>query len=257
MPRADDVLTEDALDFVAALHRRFDARRRALLAARLERQKAFDAGELPDFLPETAYIRESEWQVAPIPADLMDRRVEITGPTDRKMVINAFNSGAQCFMADFEDATSPTWVNLVEGHANLRDYWLGKLSYDDPASGKHYALGERTAVLMVRPRGWHLDERHFEVEGKPVAGGLFDFGLYLWHNAKAALEAGSGPYFYRPKLENHREAALWSDVFGFAAARRGLPRGTLQATVLIETITAAFEMDEILYARRENIDGLN
>ena len=257
VPNAADVLTEDALEFVAALHRRFDARRRALLAARLERQKAFDAGELPDFLPETAYIRESEWQVAPIPADLMDRRVEITGPTDRKMVINALNSGAQCFMADFEDATAPTWANLVEGQANLRDYWRGQLSYDDPASGKHYALGDKPAVLLVRPRGWHLDERHFTVEGTPVAGGLFDFGLYLWHNAKAALAAGSGPYFYLPKLENHREAALWSDVFAFAEERLDLPRGTIKVTVLIETITAAFEMDEILYALRENIVGLN
>jgi len=250
--RSDQILSPEALAFVAGLHRRFDGRRQALLAARTERQRAFDAGALPDFLPETAHIRESEWTVAPIPADLLDRRVEITGPTDRKMVINALNSGAQAFMADFEDATSPTWANLIEGQANLYDYWRGALSYDDPASGRHYALGDRLAVLMVRPRGWHLDERHLG-----VAASLFDFGLYLWHNAHAAVEAGSGPYFYLPKLESHHEAALWSDVFAFSEERLGLARGTIKATVLIETITAAFEMDEILHALKENIVGLN
>ena len=257
MDNAKDLLTEDALGFVAELHRRFDARRQALLAARAERQAMFDAGALPDFLPETADIRAGDWTVAPIPADLMDRRVEITGPTDRKMVINALNSGACVFMADFEDATAPTWDNLIEGQVNLRDYWRGTLSYDDPASGKHYSVGAKPAVLLVRPRGWHLVERHHQVDGAPVAGGLFDFGLYLWHNARAALAAGSGPYFYLPKMESHKEAALWSDVFAFAEERLGLERGTIKATVLIETITAAFEMDEILHALKENIVGLN
>jgi malate synthase len=245
-------LTPEALAFVAGLHRRFDGRRQELLAARAERQKAYDGGAQPDFLPETASIRAGDWQVAPIPADLMDRRVEITGPTDRKMVINALNSGAQAFMADFEDATAPTWDNLVEGQANLYDYWRGALAFDDPVSGKHYALGPKSAVLMVRPRGWHLDERHVG-----VAGSLFDFGLYLWHNAHQAIEAGSGPYFYLPKLESHHEAALWSDVFAHAEERLALPRGTIKATVLIETIPAAFEMDEILHALKENIVGLN
>jgi malate synthase len=249
---SDDILTPEALAFVAGLHRRFDARRQELLAARAERQQAFDAGALPDFLPETAQIRDGDWAVAPIPADLMDRRVEITGPTDRKMVINALNSGAKVFMADFEDATAPIWANLIEGQANLYDYWRGGLSFDDPATGKHYAVGDEPAVLMVRPRGWHLDERHLG-----VAGALFDFGLYLWHNAHPALEAGSGPYFYLPKLESRHEAALWSDVFAFAEERLGLTRGTIKATVLIETLPAAFEMDEILHALKENIVGLN
>jgi len=252
MDRTDDILTAEALAFVAGLHRRFDGRRNELLAARVERQKAFDAGALPDFPAETAAIRESEWTIAPIPADLMDRRVEITGPTDRKMVINALNSGAQAFMADFEDATAPTWANVIEGQANLFDYWRGALSFEDPATGKKYAVAESPAVLMVRPRGWHLDERHLG-----VAASLFDFGLYVWHNAHPALEAGSGPYFYLPKLESRHEAALWSDVFAFAEERLGLERGTIKATVLIETITAAFEMDEILHALKENIVGLN
>ncbi len=252
MDRSDQILSPEALAFVAGLHRRFDGRRAALLTARGERQKAFDAGALPDFLPETAQIREGDWSVAPIPADLMDRRVEITGPTDRKMVINALNSGAQAFMADFEDATSPTWANLIDGQANLVDYWRGALAFDDPATGKHYRVGDKPAVLMVRPRGWHLDERHLG-----VAASLFDFGLYLWHNAHAAIDAGSGPYFYLPKLENRHEAALWSDVFAYSEERLGLARGTIKATVLIETITAAFEMDEILHALRENIVGLN
>jgi len=252
MERSHDVLTPEALAFVAGLHRRFDARRQALLEARLARQRDFDAGALPDFLPETVHIREREWMVAPIPADLMDRRVELTGPTDRKMVINALNSGAKVFMADFEDATSPTWANIVEGQANLHDYWRGALSYDDPTNGKHYAVGPDPAVLMVRPRGWHLDERHVG-----VAAALFDFGLYLWHNAHIAIEAGSGPYFYLPKLESRHEAALWSDVFAFSEERLGLDRGTIKATVLIETLPAAFEMDEILHALKDNIVGLN
>jgi len=254
---AEEILTEESLGFLAALHRRFETRRQALLASRAERQRAFDSGALPDFLPETAEIRDGDWTIAGIPADLMDRRVEITGPTDRKMVINALNSGAQCFMADFEDATSPTWANIIEGQVNLRDRWLGRLAFDDPASGKHYALSENPAVLMVRPRGWHLDERHISVDGEVIAGGLVDFGLYLFHNVRDTLDAGSGPYFYLPKLEGWREAALWSDVFAFAEDELGLTRGTIKATVLIETITAAFEMDEILHALRENIVGLN
>ena len=255
--RAEEVLTEEALAFIAELHRRFDGRRRALLEARAERQRAFEAGELPDFLEETRAIRGGDWRIGEIPADLLDRRVEITGPTDRKMVINALNSGAKVFMADFEDATAPTWTNLVEGQVNLRDRWRGRLSFQDPASGKSYALGEKPAVLMVRPRGWHLDERHVTLDGVPVAGAFVDFGLYFWHNACAALGGGSGPYFYLPKLESHHEAALWSDVFALAEARLGLARGTIKATVLIETIPAAFEMDEILYALKENIVGLN
>jgi malate synthase len=257
MARADEILTPKALAFVTDLHRGFDARRKELLAARADRQKAFDAGALPDFLPETADIRAGDWKVAPIPADLMDRRVEITGPTDRKMVINALNSGAQAFMADFEDATAPTWANLIDGQANLRDRWRGTLSYDDPATGKHYALGDSPAVLMVRPRGWHLVERHVEVDGEPVSGSLFDFGLYLWHNAKAAIAAGSGPYFYLPKLEAWREARMWADVFAYAEGRLGLPRGTIKVTVLIETLPAAFEMDEILHALGDHVVGLN
>ncbi|HEX8642205.1 MAG TPA: malate synthase A [Allosphingosinicella sp.] len=255
--RSQEVLTEEALGFVAQLHRRFDRRRRDLLAARAERQQAFDAGALPDFLDETRAIREGDWTIGDIPTDLLDRRVEITGPTDRKMVINALNSGAKVFMADFEDATAPTWANVVEGQVNLRDRWQGRLSFEDPASGKSYRLRDAPAVLMVRPRGWHLDERHVTVDGEPVAGAFVDFGLYAFHNARAALDAGSGPYFYLPKLESHREAALWSDVFALAEERLGLVRVTIKATVLVETIPAAFEMDEILHALRENIVGLN
>jgi malate synthase len=257
LPGAKEILTEEALGFVAELHQRFDARRRELLAARAERQKRFDAGELPDFPGETRDIRESEWTVAPIPADLQDRRVEITGPTNAKMVINALNSGAKVFMADFEDATSPVWDELVQGQINLRNRWLGKLDFTDPDSGKRYAIGENPAVLMVRPRGWHLPERHVTVDGEPVAGAPVDFGLYLWHCARLALDAGSGPYFYLPKLESRHEAALWSDVFAYSEERLGLARGTIKATVLIETIPAAFEMDEILHALKDNIVGLN
>lgn len=255
--RANEVLTREAVAFVADLHRRFDARRRELLAARTARQARFDAGELPDFLAETADVRAADWKVAPIPADLQDRRVEITGPVDRKMIINALNSGAKVFMADFEDATSPTWANVVEGQVNLKDRWAGALSHVDPKSGKSYALGANPAVLLVRPRGWHLPERHLEVDGAAVAGGLFDFGLYVFHNAKAALAQGSGPYFYLPKLESHLEARLWNDVFLYAQEQLGLPVGTFKATVLIETIPAAFEMDEILYELRDHIVGLN
>src|SRR3990167_3167521 len=255
--RAVDVLTPEALDFVADLHRRFDARRRELLAARQARQARFDAGELPNSLDDPPAIRRANWTVAAIPADLLDRRVEITGPVDRKMIINALNCGAKVFMADFEDATAPTWTNVVEGQVNLKDRWQGALTYVDPKSGKAYAMGSKPAVLKVRPRGWHLMERHMEVDGQPVAGGLFDFGLYVFHNAKAAIAQGSGPYFYLPKLESHLEARLWNDVFVRAQEALGLPVGTIKATVLIETIPAAFEMDEILYELKDHIVGLN
>jgi len=255
--RAHEILTPEAIAFVAALHRRFDGRRRELLAARAARQARFDAGELPDFLPETAEVRAGDWRVGPIPADLQDRRVEITGPVDRKMIINALNSGAKVFMADFEDATSPTWANLIEGQVNLKDRWAGALSHVDPNSGKSYRLGDTPAVLLVRPRGWHLPERHLEVDCQAVAGGLFDFGLYVFHNAEAARAQGSGAYFYLPKLESHLEARLWNDVFVAAQDALGLPVGTFKATVLIETIPAAFEMDEILYELRDHIVGLN
>jgi malate synthase len=254
---ANEILTLSALEFLSELHERFNDRRLELLERREERQDRFDAGELPDFREDTRDIREAEWTVGGIPRDLLDRRVEITGPTNAKMLINALNSGAQAFMADFEDATSPTWDELVQGQLNLRDYWLGRLDYTDPDSGKHYAVGDDPAVLMVRPRGWHLPEDHVTVDGDVVSGALFDFGLYLWHNARAALARGSGPYFYLPKLESMEEATLWSDVFAFAENRLRLERGTIKATVLIETLPAAFEMDEILYALRENIVGLN
>jgi malate synthase len=254
---AADILTPDALAFLAELHERFEVRRLELLAARVERQARFDAGELPDFPEETRAIREDDWTVAPIPDDLLDRRVEITGPTNAKMIINALNSGAKIFMADFEDATSPAWDELVQGQANLRNRWLGALEFTDPGNGKHYALGPNPAVLMVRPRGWHLPERHVTIGAQPIAGALFDFGLYLFHNAQAALDAGSGPYFYLPKLESRHEAQLWSDVFAYSEDRLGLSRGTIKATVLIETLPAAFEMDEILYVLRDNIVGLN
>ncbi|HWU14309.1 MAG TPA: malate synthase A, partial [Caulobacter sp.] len=227
------------------------------LAARVARQARFDAGELPDFLPETADVRADDWTVAPIPADLQDRRVEITGPVDRKMIINALNCGAKVFMADFEDATSPTWANVLEGQVNLMDRWAGDLTHVDPKSGKSYALGANPAVLKIRPRGWHLPEQHMEVDGQPVSGALFDFGLYLFHNASATLAQGSGPYFYLPKLESRLEARLWNEVFVHAQAVLGLPIGTIKATVLIETIPAAFEMDEILYELRDHMAGLN
>ena len=254
---ADEVLTEAALDFLAELHERFDARRRDLLEKREERQARFNAGELPDFPLDTREIRDADWTVGTIPHDLLDRRVEITGPTNAKMLINALNSGAQAFMADFEDATSPTWSELVQGQLNLRKYWAARLDYVDPDTLKQYKVGEKPAVLMVRPRGWHLPEDHVTMNGEVVAGALFDFAIYLWNNARAALTRGSGPYFYLPKLESRHEAALWSDVFAFAEAKLRLERGTIKATVLIETLPAAFEMDEILYALKENIVGLN
>jgi malate synthase len=251
------ILTPDALAFVAQLAARFSGRVKERLEARQARQRRLDQGEPLQFLPETQAVRESDWQVAPLPSDLLDRRVEITGPTDRKMVINALNSGASCYMADFEDANTPTWANLIEGQNNLRDAVVRSIEYDDPVSGKHYTLQDKTAVLLVRPRGWHLWEQHMRVGGAPVPGALFDFGLYFFHNARALLERGSGPYFYLPKMESHLEARLWNDVFHFAQDTLGIERGSIKATVLIETIPAAFEMDEILYELREHSAGLN
>jgi malate synthase len=256
-PEFAEILTPEALAFVAGLARAFEARRQELLEARAERQRALDAGALPDFLAETAAVRAGDWTAAPIPADLQDRRVEITGPaSDRKMVINALNSGAKVFMADFEDANTPSWTNTIQGQLNLRDAILRTISFSNP-DGKQYRLSERTAVLVVRPRGWHLPEKHVQIDGRPVSGALFDFGMYLFHNARALLERGSGPYFYLPKLESHLEARLWNEVFLAAQGELGLPRGTVRATVLIETILAAFEMDEILYELREHSAGLN
>jgi malate synthase len=250
------VLTPEAQAFLTKLARTFEHRRQELLARRRVRQQQIDAGHLPDFLAETADIRAREWTAAPIPPDLLDRRVEITGPVDRKMIINALNSGANVFMADFEDSNSPTWQNNLEGQANLRDAVAGTISYTSP-EGKQYQLNSRVATLLVRPRGWHLEERHFEVDGKPISASLFDFGLYFFHNAHALIAKGTGPYFYLPKLESHLEARLWNDVFRLAQSELGIPRGTIRATVLIETILAAFEMDEILYELREHSSGLN
>jgi malate synthase len=255
-PDEAGVITPEALDLVVALHREFRDRREELLLARAERQKRIDAGELPDFLEATRSIREGDWRVAPVPADLQDRRVEITGPAgDRKMVINAFNSGARIYMADFEDANSPTWANVVGGQQNLTDAIERTISLEQ--GEKSYSLNDEVAVLLVRPRGWHLQERHVLVDGEHVSGGLFDFGVYLARNAERLLERGSGPYFYLPKLENHDEARLWNDVFCIAQDCLGIPRGTIKATVLIETILAAFEMEEILYELREHSAGLN
>lgn len=255
-PEYAGILTGSALEFVAALHRHFNPRRLELLQRRVERQKAIDAGEFPDFLPETAHIRNSEWRVAPAPPDLEDRRVEITGPVDRKMMINALNSGARVFMADFEDALAPSWTNVIEGQINLRDAVRRTISFESP-DGRIYRLNERTATLLVRPRGWHLVERHVLVDGEPISASLFDFGLYFFHNAHELLNRGTGPYFYLPKLESHLEARLWNDVFNFAQDQLGIPRGTIRATVLIETILAAFEMDEILWELRDHAAGLN
>jgi len=250
------ILSPEALGFVADLERYTRGRRRELLAARVERQKQIDAGRLPDFLPETADVRRSEWRVPAAPHDLADRRVEITGPVDRKMVINALNSGANVFMADFEDSNTPTWKNMIEGQANLRDAVNRTIEHTTP-DGKHYRLNEKSATLLVRPRGWHLLEEHVLVDGAPISGALFDFALYFFHNAKALLSRGSGPYFYLPKLESHLEARLWNDVFVAAQRELGIPQGTIKATVLIETVLAAFEMDEILHELREHSAGLN
>ena len=256
-PRFEEILTPAALAFLADLHRNFDKRRRELLERRLARQKLFDAGETPDFLAETREIRQSDWQVAPIPADLLDRRVEITGPVDRKMIVNALNSGAKVFMADFEDATSPRYSNMIEGQLNLRDRWAGRIDFTDSGNGKSYKLSADPAVLMVRPRGWHLPERHVTVDGEEISGALFDFGLYVFHNAKAQIALGATPAFYLPKLESHLEARLWNEVFLFAQERLAVPAGTFKATVLIETLPAAFEMDEIIYELRAHMAGLN
>jgi malate synthase len=254
--RAAEVLTPEALAFVARLQREFGPTRDALLRRRAERQAELDAGAVPDFLPETRAVREGQWRVAPAPADCQRRWVEITGPAERKMVINALNSGADVFMADFEDAHTPTWANMVEGQANLTDAIERTIEFTSP-EGKAYRLRDRVATLLVRPRGWHLVEKHLHVDGRPVAGAFFDFGLYLFHNARRLLERGTGPYFYLPKLESHREARLWNDVFVAAQSALGLPRGTIRATVLVETILAAFEMEEILYELREHAGGLN
>jgi malate synthase len=251
-----EILTTPALHFLAELARRFEPRRRELLAARERRQAAFDAGALPDFLPETAGIRCADWTVAPCPAELQDRRVEITGPTDRKMVINALNSGANVFMADFEDSNTPTWDNLIQGQINLRDAVLGTIGYESP-DGKRYTLAEKTATLFVRPRGWHLPENHVLIDGAPVSGSIFDFALYFFHNAKQRVADGGGVYYYLPKMESHLEARLWNDIFAMAQDMLGVPRGTIKATALIETVLAAFEMDEILYELREHSAGLN
>ncbi len=250
------VLTTDALDFVARLHRQFNPRREQLLLHRDERQRELDAGKRPAFLAETEGVRSSAWSVAATPDALQDRRVEITGPVDRKMMINALNSGAKVFMADFEDALSPTWSNVLEGQSNLMDAVRRELAFTAP-DGREYTLNERIATLVVRPRGWHLTEKHVRVDGAPISASLFDFGLYFFHNARAAQERGFGPYFYLPKLESHLEARLWNDVFDAAQDALGIPRGTIRATVLIETILAAFEMEEILYELRAHAAGLN
>ena len=256
-PEYGSILSPKAIDFLAGLARAFTARRDELLAAREKRQAAIDAGHLPDFLPGTAAIRDDRtWRVAPAPADLQDRRVEITGPTDRKMVINALNCGARVFMADFEDANSPTWDNMLAGQVNLRDAVDRSITFTNP-DGRFYQLNDETATLLVRPRGWHLDESQFLVDGVPIPGGLFDFGLYFFHNVQPALERGAGPYFYLPKLESHLEARLWNDVFIHAQDALGIRRGTIKATVLIETILAVFEAEEILYELREHSAGLN
>ena len=255
--RLGEILDAKALDFLAALHRRFNARRLELLARRVARQKLFDAGETPDFLAEMKAIRDGDWKVASVPADLTDRRVEITGPVDRKMIVNALNSGAKVFMADFEDATSPVFANMIEGQANLKDLWAGRIDFTDAGTGKRYAVGSDPAKLMVRPRGWHLNERHVLIDGEEISGSLFDFGLYAHHNVGAQRAKGSTPAFYLPKMESHLEARLWNEVFSFTEERLGVPPGTLKATVLIETLPAAFEMDEIIYELREHMAGLN
>ncbi|WP_413304253.1 malate synthase A [Bacillus sp. 1P10SD] len=252
----DEILTPEVLNFIEALERKFGGRRVELLQYRATRQEEIDNGKLPGFLPETKHIRNGDWTIAPLPKDLHDRRVEITGPTDRKMVINALNSGAKLFMADFEDATSPTWENAVEGQINLRDAVKRTISFENP-NGKRYELNKETAVLMVRPRGLHLEEKHVLLDGKPISGSFFDFGLYFYHNVKELLARGSGPYYYLPKIESHLEARLWNDVFVFAQENLCVDQGTIKATVLIETIMAAFEMDEILYELKEHSAGLN
>ncbi|MBW8700050.1 Malate synthase [Streptomyces sp. MBT84] len=260
LPRQDEVLSDAALAFVAELHRRFTPRRDELLARRAERRAEIARTSTLDFLPETAAIRaDDSWKVAPAPQSLNDRRVEITGPTDRKMTINALNSGARVWLADFEDASAPTWENVVVGQLNLIDAYTRSIDFTDPASGKSYALrpDAELATVVVRPRGWHLNERHLLVDGQQVPGAFVDFGLYFFHNARRLLDLGKGPYFYLPKTESHLEARLWNDVFVFAQDHLGVPQGTVRATVLIETITAAYEMEEILYELRDHASGLN
>jgi malate synthase len=254
-PEFAQILTADALALVALLHRQFDARREELLARRAARQKEFDAGKLPDFLAATKSIRDAQWTIAPQPRDMLDRRVEITGPTDRKMVINALNCGASTFMADFEDANCPTWHNMIDGQINLRDAVRRTIALE--SGGKSYKLNDRTAVLIPRPRGWHLEEKHVTVDGKPVSGGIFDFALFFFHNAKELLARGSGPYFYLPKMESHLEARLWNDIFKLAQDELKVPQGSIKATCLIETVVAAFEMDEFLWELKDHSAGLN
>jgi malate synthase len=250
-----EILTVEALDFVARLVRQFEPRRQELLAARVKRAKALEAGEKPDFLKSTAKVRGGDWKVAPLPKDLECRRVEITGPVDRKMVINALNSGADSYMTDFEDSNTPNWQNQINGQINLRDAIRREIDFE--SGGKEYKLKAKTATLLVRPRGWHLDEKHIQIDGKRISGGIFDFGLFFFHNAKELIARGSGPYFYLPKMESHLEARLWNDIFVMAQKELGIPNGTIRATVLIETILAAFEMDEILYELKDHSAGLN
>ncbi len=255
--RSAEVLTPLALQLLASLHRRFNPRRLELLQARTQRQRRLDAGELPGFLPETAAVRAADWRIAPVPADLVDRRVEITGPVERKMIINALNAPVKAFMADFEDSLAPTWENVIRGQVNLADAIRRTISYADPATGKLYRLGERTATLIVRPRGWHLPEKHVRINGEQVSASLFDFALFIANNHEALAASGTGPYFYLPKMESHLEARLWNEVFVATQEALGIARGTIKATVLIETILAAFEMDEILFELREHSAGLN
>jgi malate synthase len=256
-PEYAKVLSQEAQAFLVQLHKQFRKRREALLARRVAAQEAIDQGQWPDFTPETQDIRHADWKVAPVPEDLQDRRVEITGPVDRKMIINALNSGASVFMADFEDANSPTWDNCLSGQINLQDAIRGTITFYDPRKEKHYQLNEQTATLMVRPRGWHLVEKHFLVESEPMSASIFDFGLYFFHNAKELLKRGTGPYFYLPKLESYLEARLWNDIFVMAQSLLDIPRGTIKATVLIETLPGAYDMEEILYELRDHSAGLN
>ncbi len=256
-PEFAEILTPEALAFVAELHRKFNNRREALLHRRVERQQDLDNGILPDFLPETKSIREGNWTCASLPSDLLDRRVEITGPVDRKMVINAMNSGAKMFMADFEDSNAPTWENNIGGQINMRDAIRKTISYKDPKSGKSYQLNSETATLQIRPRGWHMVEKCILVDGSPISASMLDFGLFFFHNAKEAISIGSGPYFYLPKMESHLEARLWNDIFILSQSKLGLPLGSIKATVLIETILASFELNEILYELRDHSAGLN
>jgi len=257
IPEQDEILTPEAGAFIAGLSRAFAPRVEELLDLRRETQAGWDAGAALDFLPETRDVRVAPWVVDPLPSDLQDRRVEITGPVDRKMIINALNSPANVFMADFEDSNSPTWSNVMQGQVNLRDAVAGTIRFQDPVQGKEYKLAQRTAVLMVRPRGWHLVERHLEVDGRPIPASLVDFGLYFFHNVRPLLAAETGPYFYLPKLQSHLEARLWNDVFVHAQEALGIPQSTIKATVLIETLPAAFEMDEILHELRHHSAGLN